>query len=206
MRTILIIVALLFASAVIAQTNWIKFSPDGGGFEVMLPNPPKEQIETKKNFTSHTFSSVLDRNVFIVSYSDYNSPTTDPQKHLEANRDDFNKNLYAKPLTSRNITLDGQAGIEFTSETPAANVRSRIYLVGDRLYQLVNMTFKDSVDEKSGVVFFDSFHFVKKPNVLLRPGDSKHSHIVVSSFALQGTQDDPPQSPTSLPLPFFRHQ
>jgi hypothetical protein len=164
MRTILIILGLLFASAAIAQNNWIKFTPEGGGFEVMLPSPPKEQIETKKNFTSHTFSSLLDRNVFLVSYSDYNTPVTDPQKHLEANRDDFNKNLYAKPLTSRNITLDGQPGVEFTSEIPAANIRSRIYLVENRLYQLVNMTFKDSVDEKSGDLFLDSFHFVKKPN------------------------------------------
>jgi hypothetical protein len=86
----------------------------------------------------------------------------DPATALTANRDKFNKSLQATLISSREITIDGHTGIEFTSETPAANVKSQLFLIGNRMYQTVAFVFRD-VDETRNVNrFFDSFKFTEK--------------------------------------------
>ena len=75
--------------------------------------------------------------------------------------DKFNKSMQATLVTNREITVNGHTGIEFTSEHPAANIRSQLFLVGNRLFQTVTMVFKD-VDQTTYVNrFFDSFKLTK---------------------------------------------
>jgi hypothetical protein len=146
---------------VLAQDEkWIRFSPAGSGFEIMLPSEPVEKVEKRANFTTHMYSSTLGKTVFLISYSDYQ---TIPEKALEANRDDFNKQMQATLLSSRNVELDGKTGLEFTSEISAANVKSRIFLVGNRLYQMAALVFKETQDETRVDRFFQSFQFLKTP-------------------------------------------
>jgi hypothetical protein len=100
----------------------------------------------------------LGRGTYVASYSDY-APEVKLNQHtaLTANRDKFNKGLKATLLSSREIMLDGHPGLEFTSETPAANVKSQLFLIGNRMYQTATFVFKD-VDETRNVNrFFDSF-------------------------------------------------
>jgi hypothetical protein len=64
-----------------------------------------------------------------------------------------------KLLGTQKITLDGRPGIEFTGESDRANVVSRVYVVGNRVFQLAVMVFK-GMDETANVnKFFDSFAF-----------------------------------------------
>jgi hypothetical protein len=163
MRRTLGLFALFLVSqmSVLAQEDkWIRFSPTGSGFEIMIPSEPTEKVETRANYTTHMYSSTKGRTVFLISYSDY---TTIPEKALEANRDDFNKQMQATLLSSRNVELDGKTGLEFTSEISAANVKSRIFLIGNRLYQIAALVFKDTQDDKNVDRFFQSFAFLKTP-------------------------------------------
>jgi hypothetical protein len=158
-----VVTFFLLASSIFGQVDkdWVKFEPEGAGFSVRVPSKPVEQPSDKKAL--RMFSVAVGRAVFAMSYAD-RAPgkTLNVQKVLESNRDTFNEKFNAKLLTSRNLTLEGWPGLEFTSESPAANIKSRVFLVGNREYQLVCLVFRD-VDMSSSVdIFLESFKFSAK--------------------------------------------
>lgn len=139
------------------QTGWEEFAPEGGGFSILFPTTPVQATTTKTNYTLHSFTSVAGRGTYVASYADYQQIKSEPAAFLIGNRDRFNKSMQAKLISSREITLNGHTGIEFTSENAAANIRSQLFLVGNRLYQTVTMILRD-VDQTTYVNrFFESF-------------------------------------------------
>ena len=65
-------------------------------------------------------------------------------------------------LESREITVDGHTGLEFTSESPAVNLKSQLFLIGKRMFQTATMVYKD-VDQTTSVNrFFESLKFSTK--------------------------------------------
>jgi hypothetical protein len=137
--------------------GWVTLAPEGAGFSVLFPGKAVETVEKKNSFTLHSFNLTVGRATYIASYSDYLPGKIDPATALTANRDKFNKSLQATLVSSREITINGHTGIEFTSETPAADVKSQLFLIGSRMYQTVTFVFRD-VDETRNVSrFFDSF-------------------------------------------------
>ena len=161
-----LLVLLTLCSNVPAQTDtsgWITLAPEGAGFSVLFPGDANETVDKKNSFTLHSFNVTVGRATYVASYSDYLPGKLDPAVALIANRDKFLKSLQATLVTSREITIDGHTGIEFTGETPAANVKSQLFLIGNRMYQMVTFVFRD-VDETRNVNrFFDSFKFTPNP-------------------------------------------
>lgn len=146
----------------IEQAPWETLAPEGAGFSVMIPAAASERIEKKTSYTMHAFTVTVGRATYVASYSDYAPGKLNPKTALTANRDKFIKSLQATLTTSREITLDGNTGIEFTSETPAHNVRSQVFLIGNRMFQTISFVYKD-VDETRNVDrFFESFKFTPK--------------------------------------------
>ena len=160
----LLVLVTLFVN-VPAQSEpspWVTLAPEGAGFSILVPGKAVEAIAKKRSYTMHTFSVTAGRATYAASYSDYEPGKLDPAIALTANRDRFIKGLQATLISSREITIDGNNGIEFTSETPAHNVKSQILLVGNRLFQTVTFVFKD-VDETRNVDrFFESFKLLPK--------------------------------------------
>ena len=156
--SLLVLLALCInAPAQEEPPGWVTLAPEGAGFSVLFPGKAVETIDKKTSFTLHSFNITVGRATYIASYSDYLPGKLDPATALTANRDKFNKSLQATLISSREITVDGHTGIEFTSETPAANVKSQLFLIGNRMYQTVAFVFRD-VDETRNVNrFFDSF-------------------------------------------------
>ena len=140
-------------------SGWITLAPEGAGFSVLVPGKAVETINKKASFTLYSFNVTAGRATYFASYSDYLPGKLKPATALTSNRDKFNKSLGATPLSSREITVDGHAGIEFTSETPAANVRSQLFLIGNRVVQIVAFVFKDVDETKNVNRFFESFKF-----------------------------------------------
>ena len=142
---------------------WARFEPEGGGFSILMPGKPEEKINKRRTFTLHSFVVTMGRGTYAVTYSDYTPEAKlDPKVSLIKNRDNFNESFDAKLISSREITLDGHAGIEFTSESPAVNLKSQIFLIGRRMFQTATMVFKD-VDETRNIDrFFGSFKFTSK--------------------------------------------
>lgn len=163
MRKIILVTLLLAnVAAQSEQAPWVTLAPEGAGFSVSLPGQPDEKIDEKPSYTMHAFTLTVGRATYVASYSDYTPGKLDPKTALTANRDKFNKNLQATLITSREITLDGHTGLEFTSETPAVNLKSQLFLIGDRVFQTATLVFRD-VDETRNVNrFFESFRFTKE--------------------------------------------
>ena len=160
--TLLVLIAVF--SVVPAQTDpsgWTTLAPEGAGFSVLVPGKAVESISQKKSFTLHSFNVTVGRATYIASYSDYLPGKLDRATALTANRDKFIQSLQGKLISSREITVDGHTGIEFTSETPAADVRSQLFLIGNRMYQTVAFVFRDVDETKNVDRFFESFHFTK---------------------------------------------
>jgi hypothetical protein len=164
---IVVAIIILFVVQQDPPPPWARFEPQGAGFSVLMPGKPVETIDHRPTYILHSFSVTMGRGTYIASFSDYASEIRlDHNTALTANRDKFNKALKATLLSSREITLGIHTGLEFTSETPAANVKSQLFLVGNRMYQTATFVFKD-VDETRNVDrFFQSFEL--KPYVIIR--------------------------------------
>lgn len=144
------------------EAPWVPLEPKGAGFSVLLPAAAVENVDKKASYTMHAFTVTVGRATYVASYSDYEPGKLQPNTALTANRDKFNKSLQATLTSNREITLDGHTGIEFTSETPAHNIKSQVFLIGNRMFQTVTLVYKD-VDETRNVNrFFDSFKFTPK--------------------------------------------
>ena len=141
------------------STGWVEFAPEGGGFSMLFPTAPVETVKTKPNYTLHSFTTTAGRATYVASYTDYQELKSDPATFLTANRDKLIKGLEATLIASREITLDGHTGLEFTSENPAANIKSQLFLVGKRLFQTATVVFKDVDQTRYVDRFFGSFKF-----------------------------------------------
>jgi hypothetical protein len=157
----------MLAGGVRAQDDppppWARFEPEGAGFSILMPGKPVETISKRNTFTLHSFTVTMGRGTYVATYSDYEPEIKlDPNTALTNNRDKFNKSFQATLLSSREITVDGHTGLEFTSETSAVNLKSQMFLIGNRILQTATMVFKD-VDETRNVNrFFDSFQLSRK--------------------------------------------
>jgi hypothetical protein len=158
-----IAVAAVPAYAVVPE--WITFRSGPGRFSVLMPGPdePKLNSETKSapgtgTYTSYLFTQRSEKGIFLVGWADY--PSTFKfgiQAELGANRDNFLTALKARLISERGITLGTNPGIEFAAEAEKVCVRSRVYIVGSRPYQLIAATFEGMDDTANVDRFFASF-------------------------------------------------
>lgn len=169
LKTIPLALAILFAAATTASPQgaikWSTLSPEKGGFTLRMPGEPKEQIESKQDFTFHMYTVATEGAFYLAGYGDY-APTVrlNVEGELAANRDNFVKGLDgAKLLTSQSTTLDSHPGLEFTGESPQGRFRSRVYLVGNRVFQILAFEFAGKDDSENVKRFLASFAFTPQP-------------------------------------------
>src|SRR5207244_12778253 len=143
-------------------TDWVKVAPVGGGFSVMMPGKPKEEVKPGEDFTSHLFTITTDKAIYLAAYGDY-APTIklNVGGELVANRDNFLKALDAKLIDSKEISMDGHTGLEFTGESDHASFKSRVYLFGSRIHQIGVPVLKRKVAEANHDKFFGSVSLYK---------------------------------------------
>ncbi len=143
-------------------SEWSKVAPTGGGFSIMMPAKPEEEVNPKEDFTLHLFTVMTTNAIYLAGYGDYApSIRLDTAAELAANRDNFLKGVNATLVDSKSITLDGRAGLEFTGESNQASFKSRVYLFGNRVYQIGVAVFKGKDDAENANRFFASFAFTK---------------------------------------------
>jgi hypothetical protein len=162
----LLFIVVTAALSARAQTpaGWVKFSPPGSPFTVLMPSEPTEEKKTSPSphgpFTTYLYTTrTPDREIYLVGWVDY-----DPnfkfgvQAELEANRDNFVKAVKATLLSTTPIKLGANPGIEFKAElTGRVDIVSRVYIVGRRPYQLIMITPAGSDADARRERFFSSF-------------------------------------------------
>ncbi|HVS81222.1 MAG TPA: hypothetical protein VHE60_05775 [Pyrinomonadaceae bacterium] len=143
-------------------SEWSKVAPEGGGFSILMPAKPEEEVTPKEDFTLHLFTVVSANAIYLAGYGDYApSIRLDPAGELAANRDSFLKGVNATLVDSKSIALDGRAGLEFTGESDQASFKGRVYLFGNRVHQISVAVFKGKDDTENVNRFFASFAFTK---------------------------------------------
>jgi hypothetical protein len=153
--------ALAFGSQ---GANWIKFDSTAGDFSVLMPCEPKETKETKDSqygpYTSVLYSCTsTEREIYLAGWVDYDPKFVfNPQKELEANRDNFTKGVQATLGTSANMSYAGYQGLEFDCSTDVATFKSRVFIVGKRPYMLVAVYLKGNERPQNINKFFSSFN------------------------------------------------
>ena len=127
----------------------------------MVPAEPKEMDSTpQKDFTSHTFGLVIDNVVYVICYGDY-APSVhlDPDAELLANRDNFIKPLGGSATSTTKIEVEGRKGLEFTGESNEYLFESRVFLSGNRVYQIAVGVGKGVDNAANTSRFIKSFAF-----------------------------------------------
>ena len=162
--SLILFLTFLIAPWVLAlqATDWVRVAPVGGGFTVMMPGKPEEEVKPGQDFTSHLFTVTTDKAIYLAAYADY-APKIKLNviAELVANRDNFLKALDAKLIDNKEITMDGHTGLEFTGESDQALFKSRVYLFGNRVHQIGVAVFKGKDDAANVDRFFGSFSFTK---------------------------------------------
>jgi hypothetical protein len=145
---------------------WAKFTSAEGRFSVFIPGTPEEKVQTTSSdigpYTTRMFTLRHPRGVFLIGYVDYDpSFNFNPQAELEANRDQFVKNLEATLVASRNVRVDGYLALEFTAVKEERIFKARVYIVGRRPYLIVLGTQKGVDDAPALNRFFNSFKITR---------------------------------------------
>ena len=154
------------------QPDWVEFSSAEGGFTVSMPGrPDKESVpvntpgeKTSMYFFSHATPEGL---AYVASYADMKLDLGTASKvtmFLDGVRQgQLQTNKASKLISEQAITFEGHPGREFLIETPTGISMSRVYLIGNRVYQLFFVKPSGYQDtEKRGQRFLDSFKLTKR--------------------------------------------
>ncbi len=170
---LLVVLALVLAACGGTGSDWKEFSSDKGNFTVSMPSTPKEStqaVDTVAGSINLTMYSVeVSDSAFLVSYADYPQDmmsTADPLKVLDGAMNGQITNFGGTVLSSSDVSLSDNPGREFSASgkvTTAGDgsLRGRIYLVKNRLYQIIVVGLKDKVKTEDVDKFLKSFKLNK---------------------------------------------
>ena len=144
-------------NSVVATSGWKEFYSDEGNFSIFVPDTSVTNLNSKsEDYSINIYYADTKKSSYIVGYVDYRTDFGDlPLKEVYNN---FLKDFLGtdiKLLNKNNITLGKYPGIEveYLSKNQETTAKTRLFLVGKRLYLL------DVSDYKAGDAkqFFNSF-------------------------------------------------
>lgn len=165
-RTMLAVIAL-FIFGCLQNATFTEFVSEEGGFSVSMPGTPTEETQSipteAGDIEIHMFSIESGSTAYLVGYSDYPPDVieiVDSDMLLDSARDGAVGD--GALLSEKSITLGDYPGRELTVETSDEGIMvyARVYLVGNRLYQVVVSTGDDALTEEMRG-FLDSFKLLE---------------------------------------------
>ncbi|MBP7688077.1 MAG: hypothetical protein KA765_09220 [Thermoflexales bacterium] len=174
--SIIAIVAFLMSATLFTQTlrslavsQPQAFTSKSGGFSVMTPATLKESTQSADTaigqIDMHTFLAEVGNRAYIVVYADYPAEImqqSDPEQILDGGRDGAADNLKGQILSENTLTLDNHPGREFVINATAQDnlemtVQARLYLVKNRLYQIMLAAPQSEFKSSDADAFLKSF-------------------------------------------------
>jgi hypothetical protein len=172
-RIALCVLALLAMLSGCTRSEWRELAVSDGAFSVLMRGDPKyarQQLQTPAGrMFAHLYSSERRESFFAAGYSDYPLAAvvgSSPADLLSGVRDTWLRRIEGKlTRTDDRLKLDGTyPGTEFeavgTVNGAATFMHARLYLVDQRLYQLIAMGRQNEVSQ--GVInrFLNSFRLI----------------------------------------------
>lgn len=165
--------------------NWTEFVSKEGRFSILLPAKPITQtltFETGQGRVVHYgFTAGAIGTLCTLDYADL--PKTVGRGKEEAIfdevRDAFLKEAEGKLANEKTIALEGHPGREITIHIRGGEMKARLYLVNERLYQLVITQFI-GVGKSSEVFdkFFNSFKIIGESGPTIAARGTSWAHDV----------------------------
>jgi hypothetical protein len=181
MKRLVTFVVALFAAGLLlscGRSEWRPMEVSEGGFRILMrgqPNVTKQDLDTPAGrMTAHLYSSDRPASYYAVGYSDYPLALVvgqDAGKVFEGVRDTWVRRIAGRRvMPDGKLTLAGKyPGLEFTAEGDSkgteAFVQARIFLVDQRLYQVIAMGRKNAVAQGEINRFLNSFELVPTSEV-----------------------------------------
>lgn len=167
MRKLLAAVAVLVCAGLVGGADDEKYKSKDGKYTVSFPADAKVTTKTQEaGGVSMKFAQVEQKDkAYIVMYMDLPEAVKDvPVKNLLDNAEKGSvKETKGKLLDSKDIEFGKKKypGREFVVEKDGSKIRSRIIVVGIRVYVVVVGGPKDYATGKEGDSFLDSFELTK---------------------------------------------
>ncbi len=170
-RTLFIL--LLAALALSACSSNRTFTSEAGNFTVTGPAALKEQPQSIEagsgKLDAHTFTGEAANITYVVAYTDYQPDAIsnlDSQQLLNNARDSMVRGTGGELLREGNLTLGDYPGRDITvfmafDDGTTGNLRAHLFLVKDRLYQVMVMAHDADLKNASIDKFLDSFKLLK---------------------------------------------
>jgi hypothetical protein len=152
--------------ATCANAQWIEFQSEEAGFQAKFPSHPAHKSLTVKTasgpheLTTFTVSDkTITFSVTLTALPNNELESVGATVVLDGARDGAVANVQGVLLSELIIDLDGHPGRELTISAASgkAEIRQRLYLVGNRLYQLLAVTPNGESISPRVSRFFDSF-------------------------------------------------
>jgi len=152
------------------EPEWKEFASKEGRFKVLMPGTPKQdQAETESDFGKgilHMNVVQAGKTMYGANYCDFPAEIKKaPLKQLfDSSRDGAVANLEGKLANEKDIKLGVHPGREIQIDVANGKqlFRVRVYLVDQRLYQVVILGTKEHATSKAADKFLDSFKLAEK--------------------------------------------
>ncbi len=148
------------------RADWTTVSSAEGGFQVEMPTAPELARHTAESAAGPLeftiYGSQLAGSAYQVAWVDYPPGTVaDPAEVLEAARDGAVAQMAARLVRSESIEIEGHPGLEFEFDVEGRLAGfARMFLVGDRLYQLLLAKEPGDLPGSVGARFLESFRLL----------------------------------------------
>ena len=148
------------------RVTWKEFSSKEGRFSVLVPGTPSEQTQKLDTGVGaidlHFFVAEQDGFQYLVSYNDYPDAMVreaDADKVLDGARDGVVANVQGRLLNEVKVWLANYPGRELRIRIPEGRqaMRTRLYFVGNRLYQVGVLSAEDGAAADEVSKFLNSF-------------------------------------------------
>lgn len=173
MRSLLVLLSIVMTSAYLPadeQPELKEFASKEGGFKVIMPGTPEhQQFDTESDFGKgvlHMYSIQAGKTIYGANYCDFPAEIKKAplKKVYDASRDGAVANLKGKLASEKEIKLGKYPVREIQIEVAEGKqlFRARVFLVEQRLYQVVVMGTKEAATSKEADKFLESFKLNKK--------------------------------------------
>lgn len=144
-----LIAAALLSTLLLAQSPssaWKQYSYPSDGFAFSAPGQPTFSQQTKPtdagNIDIHTYTVAMgDSGVVMISSSEIKGLARDlPKDRLQKAKLGALQAGNAKLTSEHSITLGGYPGLQFEAEAQNLHVRARMYIVRNKLFQLLEIS------------------------------------------------------------------
>jgi hypothetical protein len=150
-----------------------EFTSQAGSFSVMTPAPLTENIQNADlpqvgTIAIHMFTGTQGSKAYFVSYADFPEEfvgRADTERLLDGSRQGQVSNINGRLVMESKISLSGNPGRDLVIDAKASNgqdatIKSRIYLVRNRLYQVMVVAPKGQVSNDEMMKYLESFKLI----------------------------------------------